>query len=423
MYRLRLDTGREVVYRTADELAVGIRAGLVSGKAQVFHKAGNRWLPIEMHPDYRAVVSGKYPDEAPRSRLAASCKHPGEAPKPAVELAPASPEPEPQTLSVPESTVPPVKGIVQTALDGGDQVESLPGIAEVEFPLAAPGQGQRPIRMASPGSRTRIAMYIVIAGAAMVAIAALATWHLALPRLERHRAGTARSEGMPPRPVSRVAPGPPEVAPRESPPTVYPAPSEPLPLDAEGGSGEPTLATRTSRLRATLNREPSYFEAYADARAEMDEGLAYISFRSVFDPARFASPESLRAVRRTIAAAGNILRVYRGREVMLEQTYRPDDPGGRRSLRERFATAEATRGLLSDVDSLLGVLVSQQARFSYRGQALRFQDPVAAVVYGDLRQRIMATIRAWRDSAPAQDLVTMPRLLRALGELPPPAQR
>jgi hypothetical protein len=166
---------------------------------------------------------------------------------------------------------------------------------------------------------------------------------------------------------------------------------------------------------------PSYFEAYADARSEMDDGFDYVSFRNVFAPARFAAPESLRAARRMVAAAGNILRVYRGREVMLEQTYRPDDPGGRGSLREPFETAEASRALLSDVDSLFGLLVGQQGRFRRVGDAIQFQDPRTARSYNQLRADIVSTLSDWRDSSGATNQVTLPRLLQAIGAtLPPP---
>jgi hypothetical protein len=124
-----------------------------------------------------------------------------------------------------------------------------------------------------------------------------------------------------------------------------------------------------------------------------------------------------------VSAAGNILRVYRGREVMLEQSYRPDDPGGQGTLREPFETAEATRALLADVDSLFGLLLSQQGRFTYDGETVRFQDRHAGQAYAVLRGDIGAVIRTWRDSASARDLVTMPRLIRALGDFPTPPVR
>ena len=107
---------------------------------------------------------------------------------------------------------------------------------------------------------------------------------------------------------------------------------------------------------------------------------------------------------------------------MLEQTYRPDDPGGRGSLREPFETAEASRALLADVDSLFGLLVSQQGRFSYGNEAIRFQDSRTAQGYNRIRAEIVNTLTAWRDSTGATNRVTLPRLLQAIGgTLPPPA--
>src|SRR5574338_40540 len=67
MYRIRLASGEQAVYKTVEELAAAVASGVVSPTAEVFHKAANRWLPINTHPDYRAVVTDKRPavPEAP----------------------------------------------------------------------------------------------------------------------------------------------------------------------------------------------------------------------------------------------------------------------------------------------------------------------------------------------------------------------
>jgi hypothetical protein len=167
---------------------------------------------------------------------------------------------------------------------------------------------------------------------------------------------------------------------------------------------------------------PSYFEAYADARAEMNEALDYVGFRQVFAPSRFSGPDSLRAARRMVSAAGNILRVYRGREVMLEQTYRPGDPDGHGSLRESFEASEAARSLLSDLDSLYGILVAEHGKYALRGEAIAFESGQAASAYAGLHRAILQSVQLWQDSSEAPNRVTMPRLLRAIGPtLPPPA--
>jgi hypothetical protein len=252
----------------------------------------------------------------------------------------------------------------------------------------------------------------------------------------RRDRGVNLSEGMPPSPGTQLrdsavagtvgSPASPATQRLDSLPNLFPAPSKPLAATSAAQDSTPKSPdeeTRVSRFTATRTKLPSYFEAYADARAEMDDGFDYVSFRRVFSPARFAAPESLRATRRMVAAASNILRVYRGREVMLEQTYRPDDPGGRGSLREPFETAEASRALLADVDSLFGLLVAQQGRFSYTNDALRFEDSRTARTYNQLRGEIVHTLADWRDSGGATNRVTLPRLLQALGAtLPPPTR-
>jgi hypothetical protein len=156
----------------------------------------------------------------------------------------------------------------------------------------------------------------------------------------------------------------------------------------------------------------------------MDDALSYISFHQVFAPSRFASAESIRAARRMVAAAGNIIRAYRGRELMLERTYRPEYPGERGTLRESFEASEAARSLLSDVDSLFGILVAQEGRLRWTGESVSFDEPRSAEAYLTLSREVSREIATWRDSAEAQNRVTIPRLLRAFdGATPPPPGR
>ena len=124
-----------------------------------------------------------------------------------------------------------------------------------------------------------------------------------------------------------------------------------------------------------------------------------------------------------VVAAGNILRVYRGREVQLEQTFRPDDPGGRNSLREPFETSEASRALLSDVDSLFSLLVNQEGEITVSTTEIRFRNTRSARSYNALRREILQVLSIWRDSAEASNRVTMPRLVQALGAYQPPVAR
>jgi hypothetical protein len=170
-------------------------------------------------------------------------------------------------------------------------------------------------------------------------------------------------------------------------------------------------------------RRPSYAEAYARARAELDATLTDIGFRRIFDTTRLAAPDSLRAARRLIAAAGNVLGTYRSRERELEDTYHPGEPDAPGSLRETFATAEGTRALLADSDSLFGLLLAQVGNYTLSREGLRFTSRPTAQAYADLRNRIVTSIQRWQDSAQAPNRMTMPLLLRTVGPTPPPARR
>ncbi len=388
MYRIRLVNGEEVVYRSAKELTTAVASGVVSPTAEVFHNSGSRWLPIHLHPDYKAATSGQQPVIGFPATLAKAARGKTPVAPVAALVAPEPPRPvEPQ----------------------------VPAAAAAPLPLAA-GFDSRARKL-----RTMLALAMSLAGIISLGGAGL----MAAPFLKRGVAGLSgmmqRTEGMDPAPLEALFPrvdsgfGP------------FPAPSAPFPMGAAARLDSLLAAapgaTTTTQLRASRPRSISYPEAYTDARDEMDTGLDYINFRRVFAGYRFASPDSIRATRRMVSAARNILRVYRGREVMLEQSYRPDDPGGHGSFREPFEAAEASRALLSDVDSLFGLLATQQGRFSWTESGLRFHEPRTARAYMRLRSDILQSLAAWRDSTLGPNQATYPRLAAGLGQLGPPPAR
>lgn len=75
MFRIRFASGEEALFRTVDELADGIREGLVPATAQIFHAKSQQWLPIAVHPVYphtapsAASAAGEGPQEAPGSSV------------------------------------------------------------------------------------------------------------------------------------------------------------------------------------------------------------------------------------------------------------------------------------------------------------------------------------------------------------------
>ena len=56
MYRIEVGPGEETVFRTIEELAVGIRNGVITPRARIYHHASQKWLPIGLHPHYKKAL-------------------------------------------------------------------------------------------------------------------------------------------------------------------------------------------------------------------------------------------------------------------------------------------------------------------------------------------------------------------------------
>lgn len=85
MYRIRLTSGEEAVFRTVDELAMGIHSGVIEREALIYHKKSDKWLPIHLHPDYKAALAHRPAMAAelafgPSGEHAAPARSPEEAP-------------------------------------------------------------------------------------------------------------------------------------------------------------------------------------------------------------------------------------------------------------------------------------------------------------------------------------------------------
>ncbi|MGE0354638.1 MAG: hypothetical protein AB7Q69_15585, partial [Gemmatimonadales bacterium] len=65
MYRIKLKSGHEVEYKTIDELAAGVQAGVVTPEAEIYHARADRWLAITAHPHYQTAMSRPVPPGTP----------------------------------------------------------------------------------------------------------------------------------------------------------------------------------------------------------------------------------------------------------------------------------------------------------------------------------------------------------------------
>jgi hypothetical protein len=58
MYRIRLASGQEQVYRSIQELTAGVQRGEVNAEAEIYHQRTERWLSIQSHPHYKMAAEG-----------------------------------------------------------------------------------------------------------------------------------------------------------------------------------------------------------------------------------------------------------------------------------------------------------------------------------------------------------------------------
>lgn len=56
MFRVRLASGKEAVFETVDELALGIQGGSIPATAEIFHSKTQKWLPISVHPVFEQAA-------------------------------------------------------------------------------------------------------------------------------------------------------------------------------------------------------------------------------------------------------------------------------------------------------------------------------------------------------------------------------
>src|SRR6266536_513868 len=103
MYRIELSPGEETVFRTIEELATGVRNGVITPRARIYHQASQKWLPIEFHPHYKKALEILASKTSPSAMALPVPVGAGSAPLPAPILA-RLPEPMQAPLPMPVST-------------------------------------------------------------------------------------------------------------------------------------------------------------------------------------------------------------------------------------------------------------------------------------------------------------------------------
>jgi len=159
-----------------------------------------------------------------------------------------------------------------------------------------------------------------------------------------------------------------------------------------------TASNEASSVGGEIHPEAhgTYAGAYRDARRRFEQSLVSLDFDTLFAPSRLATTEDLKLARRTVAAAKNIVGVYRGDEIRTDGRF--GHPAA--SLRESFSTARMTDSLLTAIDSLYGLLEASSGRYRVRGRVIAFTDLGLATQFTRQATWLEARRRVWRPGAP-----------------------
>jgi hypothetical protein len=186
------------------------------------------------------------------------------------------------------------------------------------------------------------------------------------------------------------------------------------------GAGRMTAAVLVSRYQA----------AYAAAQAELETGFQTAGFANLFALDHLDSPKGVQAARLAAGTASAYVARYRRREAEIEQAYADSfavlskqlnwSAEGRKAwekhqvLQEKPEIAKLASFLLEQVDSLYGVLSSQEGAYEIKDGQITFQDAKAARAYAEIRPWLERRANLWADTASGVP-TTAARVLRAMG--------
>jgi hypothetical protein len=235
------------------------------------------------------------------------------------------------------------------------------------------------------------------------------------------------------------SPQPPPAQPRREPPPTKPPAADSIvaaaPAPGEIAIGAPVVpvavkpAPAAGRMTAAA-LVTRYQAAYTAARAELQTGLQTAGFANLFATERLTSPAGVRAARLSAGTASAYVAKYRRREGEIEQAYADSfatmtkllewSGDERRAwenhqvLQEKPEVAKLASFLLVQIDSLYGVLSSQEGAYDIKSGTITFQDAKAAHAYGELRPWLDRHAHEWADTASGVP-TTAARVLRAIG--------
>jgi hypothetical protein len=163
----------------------------------------------------------------------------------------------------------------------------------------------------------------------------------------------------------------------------------------------------------------------------MQSGFRVLRLGQLFSPARLTPGGGVTETRRAVAGAANFIRAYRQERETIDREYQDsftvmvrENKLSSPEIRQWYAKATpkeipvlatVTSTILTRMDSLLGVLEAQAGAYKVDKEAIHFENPDAARVYGQLRQEITKAVDVARVSGGADSTGPAYYLLQAIG--------
>jgi hypothetical protein len=401
MYRIRLTTGEEAVFRSIEELSLGISSGVIAADAEIYHEKSRSWLPIRTDPDYQAAleqrpIAREEPDATPES-----------------STTPPAESSEPELVTSPE-------GGLSAALEG----ESSPEERSLKQPPHAPGPALAApvLHMESRSGRELLLRRKnptpLMVGIGGVAAAAIVVVLFVLPKPT-----TPIPEAIKPPNIGATHPDPLPLTPTPAPTTVESLEASPALPVHKLGPQVPTPEELAARRDLARDHQIN----------ALDQGIAKLAFSRLFTPSRLATGDSVRLTRRAIGPLRTMLTQYRSSVAQIDITYQDSAerlgasgvwPVG--ALTSWKATGSASEdkdeaaqsdSLLGAIDQLFTLLAEEEGKYTSDEDSISFSDVSAAADYDGIRT-LIEHLTAF-DSTATPSHAPMARLAAAATPPPP----
>jgi hypothetical protein len=391
MYRIRLTNGEEAVFRSVEELSLGIASGVIAPDAEIYHKKSRSWQPIRSHPDYQAAVEQRpVALEAP------------EATRDPASGRPAEPARAPEVVISPEG----IPEIVMSA--GGISPEDAPTVdvspeassielPPTELPPTDPSQLLLPAPVLQMESRSGRELLLRRKNATPLAIAAagFAAVVVFIALLLYPRPTPPIPEATKPPNIGATHPQPLPLTPNPAPPTTVESLAA-SPAESVKVTGPPVPTPEELAARRDLARDHQI--------TALDQGFTKFAFIHLFSPSRLAAVDSVRLTRRAIGPLRTMLTQYRSAIAQIDLTYQDSaerlgasgvwpvgaltnwkakGPAG--EDKEEVAQSDS---LLGAIDRLFGLLVEEEGKYNNSEESISFNDVTAAADYDGIRNLI-----------------------------------